>query len=216
MASINNFIFDIDGTLIDSYDMYMPPMFTTLAKHGIHFSHEEEEKIGKQAFGITGSDALKLLHIDPQEIPAMQKEWFDQAFQRADVVKAFPGIAETLDNLSQRPGSHLAIGTSKIRPEYDQYFADRFFFAGLFDDVVTSDVIKAGKPAPDMVEKAVADLGVKPDQAVYVGDTINDLKAAHAAGVAFAAALYGSANPDSIRDQADFQLNSPADLLKIS
>ena len=216
MASINNFIFDIDGTLIDSYDMYMPPMFTTLAKHGIHFSPAEEKKIGKLAFGITGSDALKMLKIDPKKIPVIQQEWFKQAFQRADAVKAFPGIAETLDKLAQRQGSHLAIGTSKRKPEYNQYFADRFFFAGLFDEVVTSDMINEGKPAPDMVEKAIADLGVNPDQAVYVGDTINDLKAAHAAGVPFAAALYGSVNPDSIKDQADFQLHTPADLLKIS
>lgn len=53
-----------------------------------------------------------------------------------------------------------------------------------------------------------------PAQTVYVGDTINDLKAAKAAGVKSAAALYGSANPASIMG-ADFLLHEPADLLKI-
>lgn len=215
MTEIQNFIFDIDGTLIDSYDMYMPPMFTTLAKHGIHFSPAEEEKIGKDAFGITGYDALAMIDIDRDQIPGILDEWFKQAFKNADKVKAFKGINDSLHQLANRPGTSLAIGTSKQRPEYDKYFAARFPFSKLFSEIVTSDQIKEGKPAPDMVEKAVADLGVKKEAAVYVGDTINDLKAAHAAGVPFAAALYGSAKPETIKDQADFLLHTPTDLLKI-
>lgn len=215
MSKIKNFIFDIDGTLINSYDMYMPPLFTTLAKHGIHYSPAEEERIGKDAFGITGYDTLAMINLDPDKIPAILDEWFNLAFKNAGKVKAFAGINESLQALADRPGNRLAIGTSKKRPEYDQYFAALFPFAKLFSQIVTSDQVKAGKPAPDMVEKAVADLGVNKDEAVYVGDTINDLKAAHAAGVAFAAALYGSAKPETIKDGADFLLHSPADLLKI-
>ena len=53
-----------------------------------------------------------------------------------------------------------------------------------------------------------------PETAVYVGDTVNDEKAAHAAGVKFASALYGAANPEKIMD-GDFLLYQPTDLLNI-
>ena len=54
MGQINNFIFDIDGTLIDTFDMYMPPMITILRQHGYHIAPEDELATMKKLFGITG------------------------------------------------------------------------------------------------------------------------------------------------------------------
>ena len=56
-------------------------------------------------------------------------------------------------------------------------------------------------------------LGARPENSVYVGDTINDLKAAHNAGIKFAGALYGSSQPK--HSDADYPLHEPQDLLKI-
>ena len=61
---------------------------------------------------------------------------------------------------------------------------------------------------------ALDQMHATPETAVYVGDTINDEKAAHAAGVKFAAALYGAATPEKIMD-GDFLLHQPTDLLNI-
>ena len=59
MTKINTFIFDIDGTLIDTFDMYMPAMVETLRKHG--YPVKDEQATMKHLFGITGDDALRLL-----------------------------------------------------------------------------------------------------------------------------------------------------------
>lgn len=215
MGKMKTFIFDIDGTLIDSYEMYIPALFTVLAKHGYHYSHEQEVEYGHQTFGISGKDTLRILNIPEQEQATIQHEWSQLAFQHEERQHVFPGIPQAIDDLSHRQNTQIAIGTSKPLHDFKQHFAKHYFFTDLFDEVVTIDNVKHGKPEPDMVIKAMEDLHADPKTTVYVGDTINDLKAAHAANVNFAAALYGAKNPEKIHDGAEFLLHHPTDLLTI-
>ena len=211
---IENFIFDIDGTLIDTIDMYMPAMIDTLAQHGHPVAPDKVEQTKHDLFGITGRDALRLAGISEEEIPEMLKDWFDLAYQRADRAKVIEGIPEMLNTLANREDARIAIATSKLADEYQEYFVNKYDFAKLFKVAITSADTKKHKPAPDPILAAMDKIGADPATTVYVGDTINDMKAAHAAGAKFAGALYSSANPDSIKD-ADFPLMKPADLLKI-
>lgn len=210
---MKNFIFDIDGTLIDTFDMYMPAMIDTLAKYGYPIASDKVEQTKKDLFGITGKDALRLAGISEDEIPAIQKDWFALAYQRADRAKVIAGIPEMLNTLANREGIKIAIATSKLADEY-QDFVQKYDFAKLFKVAITSADTNKHKPAPDPILAAMDKMGADPATTVYVGDTINDMKAAHAAGAKFAGALYSSANPDSIKD-ADFPLMKPADLLEI-
>ncbi|MCC4372083.1 HAD-IA family hydrolase [Limosilactobacillus reuteri] len=211
---IENFIFDIDGTLIDTIDMYMPAMIDTLAQHGHPVAPDKVEQTKHDLFGITGQDALRLAGISEDEIPAIQQDWFKLAYQRADQVKVIEGIPEMLNTLANREDAKIAIATSKLADEYQEYFVNKYNFAKLFKVAVTSADTKKHKPDPDPILAAMDKMGADPATTVYVGDTINDMKAAHAAGAKFAGALYSSANPDSIKD-ADFPLIKPADLLVI-
>lgn len=211
---IENFIFDIDGTLIDTIDMYMPAMIDTLAQHGHPVAPDKVEQTKHELFGITGRDALRLAEISEDEIPAIQQDWFKLAYQRADRAKVIEGIPEMLNTLANRKDAKIAIATSKLADEYQEYFVNKYDFAKLFKVAITSADTKKHKPAPDPILAAMDKMGADPATTVYVGDTINDMKAAHAAGAKFAGALYSSANPDSIKD-ADFPLMKPADLLEI-
>ncbi|MCC4341957.1 HAD family hydrolase [Limosilactobacillus reuteri] len=211
---IENFIFDIDGTLIDTIDMYMPAMIDTLAQHGHPVAPDKVEQTKHDLFGITGQDALRLAGISEDEIPAIQQDWFKLAYQRADQVKVIEGIPEMLNTLANREDAKIAIATSKLTDEYQEYFVNKYDFAKLFKVAITSADTKRHKPDPAPILAAMDKMGADPATTVYVGDTINDMKAAHAAGAKFAGALYSSANPDSIKD-ADFPLMKPADLLEI-
>lgn len=211
---INNFIFDIDGTLIDTLDMYMPAMIDTLAQHGYPVPADKVEQTKHDLFGITGKDALRLAGIPQEEIPAIQKDWFDLAYARADRATVIPGVPAMLAELAHRDNTQIAIATSKLADEYQTYFVEKYDFAKLFKIAITSADTKKHKPAPDPILAAMKQMNADPQTTVYVGDTINDLKAAHAAGIKFAGALYSSANPDSIKN-ADFPLQKPADLLSI-
>lgn len=214
MGQINNFIFDIDGTLIDTFDMYMPPMITILRQYGYHIAPEDELPTMKKLFGITGADALRIFGVRSDERETIQKEWIKATYKRKNLVKVIDQVPEALAALAKVKGNHLAVATSKLRHEYETHFVPEYPFARFFEVAITSSDTVKHKPDPAPLLAAIAKLKVAPENCVYVGDTINDQKAAQAAGIKFAGALYGSANPESIAD-ADYPLHSPMDLLKI-
>lgn len=210
---ITNFIFDIDGTLIDTSEMYMPAMIMALADFGYHYSPEEEIRYQKELFGINGHDSLVQLGIPEDQLPDVLTRWYEYTDQRKDFIRPLPGMAEALEQLVQQEGVQLAIATSKKASEYED-FKQRFAFAKYFKVVIKEEDTLKHKPDPEPLLAAMHDLGGTPDNTIYVGDTINDLKAAHAAGMKFAGALYGSSQPEKIQS-ADFLLQQPADLLTI-
>ena len=148
---IENFIFDIDGTLIDTIDMYMPAMIDVLAQHGHPVAPDKVEQTKHDLFGITGQDALRLAGISEDEIPAIQQDWFKLAYQRADQVKVIEGIPEMLNTLANREDARIAIATSKLADEYQEYFVNKYDFAKLFKVAITSADTKKHKPAPDLI-----------------------------------------------------------------
>lgn len=207
---LKNFIFDIDGTLIDTINMYMPALQTTLEKHGYHRNYSDLTKL----FGITAIDALRGAEVAEADIQPIFKEWFDLAYQHTDQVKVFPGIESMLEKLAQTPDINLIVATSKTTDEYQNEFAKSFSIAKYFDHYVTADDTQKHKPDPDPVLAGIAKGNGDASESIYIGDTINDLKAATAAGAHFGAAIWGSAQPENLVN-AEFLLNTPDDLLKL-
>ncbi|WCL61152.1 HAD hydrolase-like protein [Streptococcus thermophilus] len=59
----------------------------------------------------------------------------------------FPGVEDTLAKLANRPGTSLAVATSKLGAEYQEHIAAKFAFAKNFKTAVTFDDVKHGKPS---------------------------------------------------------------------
>lgn len=207
-----NFIFDIDGTLIDTFAMYMPALFATLAAHGYHFTDVAARE--KALYGISAVDAMHKLGIPEREIGPLCQDWLVRAYQHFDRVTVLPGIPAVLAQLVARPDTSLAIVTSKQRREYREYFRDQYRFARYFDVVVTADDTRQHKPDPAPLRLAIERLGADPRATVYVGDMPTDMQAAHGAGIKFAGARYGAVHPEQLAP-ADYQLTTPTDLLTI-
>lgn len=211
---ITNFIFDVDGTLLDTVDMYMPAAFEVLAQHGIVIPKENQPAKIRRWFGIPAREMLEDAGIPEDKLDQALQENMQLAYKHEDRVHMIDGVDEMLDQLAKRPGVKLAVATSKVRDEYKVHVADRFRFDKHMMVRITATDTKRHKPYPDPVLAAMKAMDAKPENTVYVGDTPNDGKAAHAAGVKFAGAMYGSVNPKAIAN-ADFPLKKPADLLKI-
>lgn len=207
---LKNFIFDIDGTLIDTIEMYMPALQVTLEKHGYHRDYHDLTKL----FGITALDALRGAGVAEADLQPIFKEWFDLAYQNTAQFKVFPEIEDVLSQLATHPEINLVVATSKTTDEYRNEFAKNFAIAKYFDHYVTADDTKKHKPDPDPVLAGIAKVNGVAAESIYIGDTINDLKAATAAGAHFGAALWGSAQPENLVD-AEFSLQTPSDLLKL-
>ena len=85
-----------------------------------------------------------------------------------------------------------------------------------FDVLICADDVENPKPHPEPVLKALAQLESRPDEALFVGDSVHDMRCGRDAGVLTAAVLWGPFGRGDLEGTSpDFWLESPADLLEL-
>ena len=93
------FIFDIDGTLIDSAAVDQQALRRMLAEFGYHFTYEQLIF----SFGMPGRRALAMLGIPAEQIEPMMERWEKLAYDRLDEIPMYDGIPETVAALRKSP-----------------------------------------------------------------------------------------------------------------
>ena len=104
---------------------------------------------------------------------------------------AFNGVYDTLD-LLKKSGCHLAICTNKP-PQPTAFIVDKLNLRPYFDVIFDADSLPKRKPDPLPLLEAIRQMGGQPDQAVMVGDSEPDAKAAENARFPFILMTYGYA-----------------------
>ncbi|NBQ13785.1 MAG: HAD family phosphatase [Proteobacteria bacterium] len=163
-------IFDLDGTLVDSFDAHWRSWHAMCARHGVNLPRE----LFVRSFGMRNDRIIDLYwHADEKE-----------ALYREMVAHDFPAMTGGRDLLMRLhdAGWMLAVGTSgppeNLRVAVDGLDAGRFFHT----EVCGRDV-EHGKPAPDIFLKAAERMGIPPGRCVVVEDAVPGIQAAHAAGM---------------------------------
>lgn len=178
---IQSLLFDLDGTLLDSRDAVIDAVAHTAERYAPgHFSRQEL----LARFGESFDDFLAEV-AGAAGLPD-KREVLDGYFafvreQHEQHVKLFPYVREGLEKLREA-GYELAIVTNKQR----EFAVAGLELAGidhLFAAVITVDDVSRGKPAAEPVQKALAELGRRPEQAMMIGDSRYDVLAAAGAGV---------------------------------
>ncbi|PWF99358.1 HAD family hydrolase [Levilactobacillus bambusae] len=192
---MNNFIFDVDGTLMDTEYMYMQALKDVLDERGMDLTYEDIAK----TFGITSRDALKQLGVT--DLDDVLVEWNDQTKRYQDRVSLYDGVTDALTVL-KKAGASLAIMTSKPRVDFERD-VQAIGLDQYFSECIVAEDAKRGKPAPDPINVAIERLGADRKQTIYVGDTAYDLQAAHAAKVQFGLAAWNgqAVNPLMLADE---------------
>lgn len=205
---MSTFIFDIDGTLINSPMMYLRGLQDALAKRG------RQVEIADLTFsnGIPSSETAKHLGYRDAAATALVQDWVNDSKAYAASVDWIPGMPETLRKLRQA-GHRLGIVTSKAAPEFAPD-DEKFGFSKYVDTCVLAHDAKRNKPFGDPITLALERLHGSVDHAVYVGDTITDSKAANDAGVPFALATWTTAPSGELAPIA-YALKQPQDLLQL-
>ena len=178
-------IFDLDGTLVDSFDAHWRSWHGMCARHGVGLTHERfVRSFGMRNDRIIGMYWSEAGHEPPAADAAARLADEKEALYREIVAGSFPAMAggrELLERL-HAAGWMLAVGTSgppeNLRVAVDGLGASRWFHA----EVCGMDVAH-GKPAPDIFLKAAERLGVPPGRCVVVEDAVPGIEAAHAAGM---------------------------------
>jgi phosphoglycolate phosphatase/pyrophosphatase PpaX len=181
-------LFDLDGTLFDTWDLYIEAYIRTLKKYvGRRLSLAEllslhpVSEIGLLR-SVVGDSRLADAH---REFLGVYRTLHGELFGGI-----YPGIVEMLAELREH-GVSLGVVTGKSKAAWE--VTSTAIGLGKFDAVVTDEDVDQPKPNPDGISLALQRLGLKPDEAVYVGDSPGDAKASRAAGVRFAAALWPKA-----------------------
>ena len=170
-------LFDMDGVLVDSYEMWFHLMRGVAEKLGY-------PEISRTAFeGSWGqgiSDDVRKFYTKHTEAQ-IEEEYalLHSDYSGRHIVD--PAAGSVFSELRSR-GRSLAVITNTPTSMAKTVLAS----AKLAPDLlVGGNDVENGKPAPDMVLKALAFFGVEASEAVVVGDTHNDRDAAAAAGVRF-------------------------------
>lgn len=174
-------LFDLDGTLLDSRDAVMEAVADTAEQFAPgQFSREELlARFGESFDDFLLDVALAVGKMDKREV--LEHYFAYVRAHLADHAKLFPHVRESLEQL-KAAGYQLAIVTNKQR----EFALTSLALAGidqLFDAVVAVDDVAQGKPSPEPLQKALDELGKRPEQALMIGDSRFDVLAAKAAGV---------------------------------
>jgi pyrophosphatase PpaX len=203
------FLFDLDGTLIDSVDLILECYRYTMNKH---LGRVPPDSVWLAGIGTPLRKQLAEFTDDTDEIEAMAATYRDFHYQHHDeLLKQYPGAVEPVRDLKER-GIKLGVVTSKM-PWSTKRGLELCGFDGMFDAFVTAEDVKKHKPDPEPVLRALELLESKPEETVFVGDSTHDMAAGRAAGVKTAAVLWGPFDRDTLEPLApDFWLEKPADI----
>lgn len=197
-------LFDFDGTLADSFPVFVGHLDEAARRFGFRrLGADEVERLR----GLESRAILRELGIQPWKMPAIAAWMRGRMAEERARISLFPGIAAAIERL-HAAGVGLGIVSSNdaatIRGVLGEAHARRFSHlecgASLF-----------GKAT--RLRRAIRAGGVAPDEAIYVGDEIRDAEAARAAGVAFGAVGWGYARRDALRACAPAALFATTDEL---
>ncbi|MBP5331570.1 MAG: HAD family phosphatase [Lachnospiraceae bacterium] len=181
MRPVDAVIFDLDGTLTDTEKYYQQAWPEALA----HFGYE-----------VTPERVLEFRSLGRPFAPLKFKEWFGEDFDYDKVRDYRRGL---IRNLIEKHGIPLKKGAVEILKwlisnnittaiatanEYarTQRYLDRIGIGDLFSKIICADMVKQGKPAPDIYIHACSELGLPPERTFAVEDSPNGVKSAFDAG----------------------------------
>lgn len=171
-------LFDFDGTIMDTSELIIGSwqhVFRTLTgKDG------DLEEI-KKSFGETLWFTMEKFFPDrnADKCVDIYREW--QKDKYLDEIELFPGIAVLIRWLASQDVK-LAIVTSRARKSLELGL-EKFNLQNMFQVLVTCEDTDAHKPSPIPAQIALKQLGVKPEEALFIGDTKFDIGCANNAGI---------------------------------
>jgi HAD superfamily hydrolase (TIGR01509 family) len=209
-----SFLFDLDGTLVDSVYVHVLAWHEALQAEGIDLSiWRIHRKIGMSGGLFTNMLFRETGHpIEPDRIERLRRLHAEAYRSRAHTVRPLPGSRELLATLTEL-GVPWAIATSG-RMETAGPVLETLGVDPARSAVVTRDMVRFAKPDPDLFLAAAEKIGQPIEHACVIGDSIWDMLAARRAGALGVGLLSGGYGEDElVRASAYRVYEDPADLL---
>lgn len=210
MNKIENLIFDLDGTLIDSSEGVISAVNYSLRQMG---EREQPPEIIKRYIGYP----LSQMYPDFSDKPVAELYKHFQVKAKETIVAStvqLEGVQSTLEQLRD-DNYRLAIATTKIKSHVDGII-DKFDWHDLILCASGGDEVKKVKPAPDIFELTLKKMNGQIENSIVIGDTENDILAAHAIGLKSVGVIspYGDCEK-LLKAKPDYTISSIVELLPL-
>ena len=200
-------VLDVDGTLLDTVYLHVIAWWESFREAG----HEVSCFDIHRAIGRGSADLVETLlgHADEQVVEGHARKWEPLRQQCIP----FHQVPELIRTVAAR-GVQVVYCTSGSPEDIDDFRA-KIGCDDVVAGVVNSGDVEQSKPAPDIVEAALGEVGVAPENAVMLGDTVYDVRAAAAAGVACIGLMCGGIGERELQEAgATAVYGNPSELLQ--
>jgi HAD superfamily hydrolase (TIGR01509 family) len=187
-VSISAVVFDLDGVIIDTEEVWEEVRRGYVAEHGREFRPDSQTRMMGMSTGEWSRHLSEDVGVDrtPEQVAADVLGRMAERYR--DALPLIPGSVAAVRRLGER--FTLALASSSARVLIDQVLAT----AGLTDAfrvTLSTEEVPRGKPAPDVYLEVVSRLGLSPQVCAAVEDSSNGLRSAAAAGLAVIAVPHG-------------------------
>ena len=211
MSSPRIAVLDVDGTLVDTNYQHALAWYRAFRSLGETFPVWRIHRLigmgGDQLVAALGGDDVERRIGD-----AARERWVEQVDPMMGETALLPGARELVVALKER--GHRVVLASSGKPHHVDRALDLLDARGLADAWTTSDDVERTKPAPDLLQVALAKLGEPADApSVVIGDSVYDVEAAKNAGMPALVVRSGGFGDDELRDAGALGIyDTPADL----
>lgn len=174
------FIFDLDGTLIDSNGIWADVDRTFLARRGMEYTKEYYEGVAHTIFPLAAVFTKEYCHLS-ESCEEIMAEWMELAKGNYANVPIKPMVKEVLETLRSR-GERMVIFTSCV-PEHCRTALAVHGLEQYFERVIFAQELGGDKSNPEIFRTVASMLGVKPQECTLVDDSVKSCRSAKEAGM---------------------------------
>jgi HAD superfamily hydrolase (TIGR01509 family) len=177
-VSIEAVVFDLDGILVQSEELWDAARRELAEEHGIEWPSDATDAM----MGMSSKEWSQYMHDEvgvpdpPEEINRKVLAWVEKRYR--EDLPWIPGAREAVRRMAEQ--FPLGLATSSNREIVDIVVEEGGFE---FVTTVSSEEVERGKPAPDVYREVMRRMGVDPQNAAAIEDSTNGLLAAHNAGM---------------------------------
>lgn len=201
IKNVKLIIFDLDGTLVDAYPAIISSFNYTMRKLRLPL---QDKLVIRKAVGWGDGNLLKPFIKDKSEALALSIYRRHHKSALLKKSRLFPRVNKVLAYLENK-GYKLAVASN--RPTRFSWILIRHLkLKEYFSYVLCADKLKHGKPHPEILNKIMKELGLKPKDTLYVGDMTIDAQAGRGAGVRTIIVTTGSSLKDEIKQEMPYRI----------
>ena len=184
------FLFDLDGTLLDTAPEFLTCLNALLKKNEKKLvTYDFVRNRVSDGVGRLIQDSF-IIDENHSEFEELRNDLLDEYDKNYHLSETFPGVDKLLKELTKNKIDWMIV-TNKPK-KFSQEICMKFKWQHHAKAIVSpEDVNGKRKPDPESLNAALAKTTIKKDQSIYIGDNWRDIKAANNSGIDSALALYG-------------------------